>query len=185
MSTITTLMVTKSWINHLSEYKYLGYWINEHLDQKTVVDKVALTARRSLGSLIAKSDGRPVTTMGLHSWPSGRLVTLLWQKCSQICCWQEESKERARPWSFRSLFWIIPWTSDVLSYSIQLGLHKIATQPIARHGTNVECIFIDAWTSSHTSFAPQSQDGVWLSLCIGRTVICGRYPHFMWNLANG
>ena len=47
---------------------------NEHLDHKTVVDKVALTARRSLGSLIAKSDGRPVITMGFHSWPSGRLV---------------------------------------------------------------------------------------------------------------
>ena len=58
----------------------------------------------------------------------GRLVTLLWQKCSQICCREEESREWAPPWSFRSLFWSIPWsipwTLDVLSYSIQLGTHE-------------------------------------------------------------
>ena len=42
-------------LDYCSEYKYLGYWINEHLDHKKSVEKVTLAARRSLESLIAKS----------------------------------------------------------------------------------------------------------------------------------
>ena len=41
-------------IEYCSEYKYLGLWINEHLDIAMMIDKVHLAARKSLGCLIAK-----------------------------------------------------------------------------------------------------------------------------------
>ena len=42
-------------LDYCSEYKYVGYWINELLDHKTSVEKVALALRMSLESLTAKS----------------------------------------------------------------------------------------------------------------------------------
>ena len=42
-------------LDYCSEYKYVGYWINELLDHKTSVEKVALAPRMSLESLTAKS----------------------------------------------------------------------------------------------------------------------------------
>ena len=62
-------------LDYCSEYKYLGYWINEHLDHKTVVDKVALAARRSLGSLIAKSKENGGFSAQTYSYLYSTLVT--------------------------------------------------------------------------------------------------------------
>ena len=41
-------------VKYCDEYKYLGLWINEHLDTKEMVRKVNLAARRALGSLVGK-----------------------------------------------------------------------------------------------------------------------------------
>ena len=62
-------------LDYCSEYKYLGYWINEHLDHKTLVDKVALAARRSLGSLIAKSKENGGFSAQTYSYLYSTLVT--------------------------------------------------------------------------------------------------------------
>ena len=61
-------------LDYCSEYKYLGYWINKHLDHKTV-DKVALAARRSLGSLIAKSKENGGFSVQTYSYLYSTLVT--------------------------------------------------------------------------------------------------------------
>ena len=45
---------SNSKIEYCSEYKYLGLWINEHLDLDMMVGKVHLAARKTLGGLIAK-----------------------------------------------------------------------------------------------------------------------------------
>ena len=42
-------------VKYCDEYKYLGLWINEHLDTKEMVSKVNLAARRALGSLVGKA----------------------------------------------------------------------------------------------------------------------------------
>ena len=62
-------------LDYSSEYKYLGYWINEHLDHKMLVDKVALATRRSLGSLIAKSKENGGFSVQTYSYLYSTLVT--------------------------------------------------------------------------------------------------------------
>ena len=82
----------------------------------------------------------------------GRLVTLLWQKCSQICCWQEKSKEGAPLWSFRSYFEaFLGLQMFHLGTQQQLGMAQMYNVYLQMNG------------HSHTSCAPKSQDGVWLT----------------------
>ena len=48
-------MVFNNEVKYCDDYKYLGLWINEHLDTKEMVSKVNLAARRALGSLVGKA----------------------------------------------------------------------------------------------------------------------------------
>ena len=42
-------------LDYCSEYKYLGFWINQHLDISLTLQKVSLASRKSLACLIAKA----------------------------------------------------------------------------------------------------------------------------------
>ena len=61
-------------LDYGSEYKCLGYWINDHLDNKILVEKVGLAARRSLGSLIAKSKGNGGFSAQTYSYLYSTLI---------------------------------------------------------------------------------------------------------------
>ena len=41
-------------INYASEYKYLGFWFNEHLDMKKCIKEIAKSASRALGAIYMK-----------------------------------------------------------------------------------------------------------------------------------
>ena len=42
-------------LEYCKEYKYLGLWINEHLDLNLMLERVSLASRRALACLIAKA----------------------------------------------------------------------------------------------------------------------------------
>ena len=62
-------------VKYCDEYKYLGLWINEHLDTKEMVSKVNLAARRALGSLVGKAKALVIlpTHISITLW-----LLLLW-----------------------------------------------------------------------------------------------------------
>ena len=41
-------------INYASEYKYLGFWFNEHLDMKKCIKEIANSASGALGAIYMK-----------------------------------------------------------------------------------------------------------------------------------
>ena len=41
-------------INYASEYKYLGFWFNEHLDMKKCIKEIAKSASRALEAIYMK-----------------------------------------------------------------------------------------------------------------------------------
>ena len=53
-------------LQYSTEYKYLGLWLNEHLDTKKMVDKVSISARHALTCLIAKA--KEICGLSFHTY---------------------------------------------------------------------------------------------------------------------
>ena len=48
-------MATTHALSYTKEYKYLGFWFNEHLDANMSISRVSVAAKKALGVLIARS----------------------------------------------------------------------------------------------------------------------------------
>ena len=42
-------------LTYTEKYKYLGFWLNEHLDFSQSLDNVVISAKKAVGTLIGKS----------------------------------------------------------------------------------------------------------------------------------
>ena len=72
-------------LEYCKEYKYLGLWINEHLDLNLMLERVSLTSRRALACLIAKAEKKLVVSTFYHTLvaPVMDYSSCIWGYCCQ------------------------------------------------------------------------------------------------------